>query len=100
MIYYDMGMDQYLLIPPKSKIGNVITITILALSHPRLGYLHLTEPCQVLVLYDAAAQPTVDFKTLRQSMAAAVRQALEKNGNNAAAKGWRWGVGGKYHLVN
>eukprot|EP00435_Cladocopium_sp_Y103_P072617 s42_g40.t2 len=43
-----------------------------------LGYLHLTEPCQVLVLYDALAQPTVDFKTLRQSMANAVRRALEK----------------------
>ena len=59
------------------------------LGGPRLGYLHLTEPCQVLVLYDAAAQPTVDFKTLRQSMAAAVRQALENNGHRGEGlEGW------------
>ena len=43
----------------------------------------------MLVLYDAAAQPTVDFKTLRQSMAAAVRQALENNGHRGEGL---WGV--------
>ena len=79
----------------------VIFHTHLALGHPRLGYLHVTEPCQVLVLYDARSAAHGGLQDAAsehgRSRAAGVgKERKQRRGEGLEMGGWREMYLGKF----